>query len=452
MANRKPSSRLSRPGLRIALAFGVVALVAALTSTGAAASATHGKRSATAASHQIIHNPRGHFLGVLPSTLHRKTLGTAGANGTPPLTYHGGPVQHSSKVYAIFWVPPGYYYPPNAKAEVTQYFNDVKAASWKTSNVYAALTQYCQGVATGAASCRSASNNFSSYNVSYGGSATVTTAFPANGCTNYTLGSGVNSKVCLIDSQLQTEIKSVVASQKWPTGLGNEYFLFTPPLVGECFDASATSCYDPEFSSGFCAYHSSITSPQTLYAFQPWADITGCVYQSVPDNAYPNDDGADPLLNVVSHEHNETISDPLGTAWFDSTGFENGDECAWLSLATHFNTIGDYSQTISGDEYLLQSEWSNRANNCVETNTFPQPTGNFTAAAIAPAHTEKFTSSVSDSDDTTFRYSWTFGDGATSTAASPSHTYASAGAKTVTLTVFDAHGDQLHVVQTVNVS
>ena len=57
-----------------------------------------------------------------------------------------------------------------------------------------------------------------------------------------------------------------------------------------------------------------------------------------------DDDGADPIISVMSHEHNETMSDPLGTAWYDGSGYENGDECAWLDLATQFNGIGDYSQ------------------------------------------------------------------------------------------------------------
>jgi hypothetical protein len=449
----KASSGGTRARSKLAFAAVVVVLATALATAGQAAAAQHAKRAAAAVSHQVVHNPRGHFLGVVPSTLHRNTLHAAAANGTPPLSYHGGPVVHSSKVYAIFWVPSGFYYPANAKAEITQYFKDVGTASWTPGNVYAASTQYCQGVGTGATGCSSAGNKFASYNVSYGSSTTVTTAFPANGCTNYTLGNGSTSKRCLTDAQIQKEVSSVVASKGWSTGLGTQFFVFTPPLVGECFDASESSCYDPEFSAGFCAYHSNISS-QTLYAFQPWADITGCVYQSptVPNNAYPNDDGADPLLNVVSHEHNETITDPLGTAWFDSSGFENGDECAWLSLATQFNGIGDYSQTIASDQYMLQSEWSNRSNSCVEKNTFPQPTGTFTATAGAGAHSENFASSVTDSDDATFRYAWTFGDGASSSSANPSHTYSSAGTKNVTLTVFDAHGDQLHVVKSVAVS
>ena len=45
-----------------------------------------------------------------------------------------------------------------------------------------------------------------------------------------------------------------------------------------------------------------------------------------------------------------------------------------------------------------------------------------------------------DSDGTIASYSWSFGDGATSTAANPSHTYASAGTYNVSLTVTDNSG------------
>ena len=38
-------------------------------------------------------------------------------------------------------------------------------------------------------------------------------------------------------------------------------------------------------------------------------------------------------LNVISHEHNETITDPTGAGWFDTNGAgENGDKCnAWTA-------------------------------------------------------------------------------------------------------------------------
>ena len=60
---------------------------------------------------------------------------------TPPLTYHNGPVQHSSKVYSIFWQPSGHYIPPSYVSTVNQYFADVAHDNYKTSNVYATDTQ-----------------------------------------------------------------------------------------------------------------------------------------------------------------------------------------------------------------------------------------------------------------------------------------------------------------------
>ena len=58
------------------------------------------------------------------------------------LTYHGGPVMHTNKTYAIYWVPAGYSVTASYKAMINQYFTDVAAASGATSNVYSVETQY----------------------------------------------------------------------------------------------------------------------------------------------------------------------------------------------------------------------------------------------------------------------------------------------------------------------
>ncbi|HET9648570.1 MAG TPA: LamG-like jellyroll fold domain-containing protein, partial [Microlunatus sp.] len=58
-------------------------------------------------------------------------------------------------------------------------------------------------------------------------------------------------------------------------------------------------------------------------------------------------------------------------------------------------------------------------------------------------------SGSSDSDGTVASYSWDFGDGATSTAAKPNHTYASAGDQTVKLTVTDNDGSTDSVTKSV---
>jgi len=59
------------------------------------------------------------------------------------------------------------------------------------------------------------------------------------------------------------------------------------------------------------------------------------------------------------------------------------------------------------------------------------PTANFTSSCSGLGCT--FTSTSSDPDGTIASYSWTFGDGGTSTLQNPSHTYAAGGNYTVTL-------------------
>jgi PKD repeat protein len=78
------------------------------------------------------------------------------------------------------------------------------------------------------------------------------------------------------------------------------------------------------------------------------------------------------------------------------------------------------------------------------------PTAAFTASCSAPTCT--FASTSSDPDGSIASSSWTFGDGATSTAQNPSHTYGAGGTYTVTLGVTDNQGDSDAVSHTVTVT
>ena len=69
-------------------------------------------------------------------------------------------------------------------------------------------------------------------------------------------------------------------------------------------------------------------------------------------------------------------------------------------------------------------------------NAVPVANYSFTTSGL----TATFTDSSTDSDGTIASRSWNFGDGVTSTATSPNHTYAAAGTYTVTLTVTDNAG------------
>jgi hypothetical protein len=292
-------------------------------------------------------NPAGHFLGALAARGASGQGADSNSSPSPNLTWHGGPVMHSNTVYTVYWAPAGYSYQAGYGASIDTYFKNVAADSGKRSNVYAVDTQYTD--ATGAVA----------YSSSFAGSFTDTNAYPANGCSD-----GAYAKVCITDEQLQTELTGFIAAHGLPTGMSTLYFVFFPIGVGSCFDATSTECT----YSQYCAYHGWIGNggPGTiLYANMAYADqpTAGSACDIEPS---PSGTDADATINVTSHEHNEAITDPLGTAWYDSIGYENGDKCAWTFGTQQGSTPhGVYNQTIGSGVYELQQEWSNLLSGCV---------------------------------------------------------------------------------------
>jgi hypothetical protein len=286
----------------------------------------------------------GTILGEVISQ--RIAHGTAGGSlGAGNLKYHGGPVEHTNKVYAIYWVPSGFSISSDYSSVINQFFTDVAADSGKTSNVYYSDTQYADG------------SGHISYSSSFAGSYLDTNALPASGCADSV------TSVCLSDAQIQAEVKRVAIANNWTPSLTTEFFMFTAKGIGSCLDASHCSF------SYYCAYHSSFTSgSQTmLYANMPYSDTDPAACDA---GQHPNNSDADATLNVTSHEHNETITDELGNAWYDSAGYENGDKCAWkFGTALGNNGNGLYNQVINGHDYYLQQEYSNARRGCVLTGT-----------------------------------------------------------------------------------
>jgi hypothetical protein len=266
----------------------------------------------------------------------------AGSLGSGNLVYHGGPVEHTNKTYAIYWVPSGLTVSSNYESVTNQFFTDVAADSGKTSNVYYSDTQYSDG------------SGKISYSSSFGGSYVDTNPLPASGCTDSV------TSVCLSDAQIQAEVQKDVAAAGWTPSSTTEFFMFTAKGIGSCLDSAHCAF------SYYCAYHSSFGS-NYLYANMPYAmtDPTAC-----DTGQHPNNSDADATLNVTSHEHNETITDPLGNAWFDRAGYENGDKCAWkFGTSLGNNGFGQYNQVINGHDYYLQQEYSNARRGCVLTGT-----------------------------------------------------------------------------------
>jgi hypothetical protein len=283
------------------------------------------------------------ILGMVMST-HASPYASR-PRGAGSLSYHGGPVQHGTTAYSIYWVPAGYSVSSDYSATIDRFFTDVAADSGKMSNVYYADSQYTDSAGKAA------------YQVGFGGSVVDTNPYPASGCSD----SVTQTTVCLTDAQIQAEVRRVAAAQGWGNGPAKEFFMFTAKNVGSCSDS--THC---AFSQ-YCAYHSWIGSgsSETLYANQPYTDT---VPADCDATAHPNNSEADPTINVVSHEQNETMTDPNGNAWFDAAGYENGDKCAWyFGTAIGSTAYGAYNQLINGHPYELQQEYSNATRKCVLT-------------------------------------------------------------------------------------
>ena len=251
------------------------------------------------------------------------------------------------------------------------YFSDVAKASGRTNNVYSTATEY------------SGTDGTIRYQVQLGTPINDTSPLPADGCKLlhkdtsgiYADGSGYNA--CIDDAQVIAETDRVVTANGLPRNLAHNYVLFLPKHVESCFFAGETSTaknactinYEP--SAAFCAYHSQAPS-STIYSNMPYPIYQSAVGFTCSSDARsagfgvveaPNGNpDADTEVSPASHEVMEAWTDPdTTTGWFDSSGFENGDECAYIFGPTSGTPGALYNQTISGHHYLTQEEFSNNS-------------------------------------------------------------------------------------------
>jgi serine protease len=134
---------------------------------------------------------------------------------------------------------------------------------------------------------------------------------------------------------------------------------------------------------GYCAWHD-YTQPQYYPGVQPGISFTNMPYvldqgsscgeNQVNTGTYTG--RLDGFTIVMGHEIEETITDPgaedvvngvnLG-GWYDFTGYENGDKCAWVGsqLGLELLPPGEIPGGMNnitgsdGNQYPVQSLWSN---------------------------------------------------------------------------------------------
>jgi hypothetical protein len=252
----------------------------------------------------------GQTIHQFPDKAH---VGTR-AGSTSNLSYHGGPVIHQAKVVSIFWSAQwgANGSPGSLASSIMSFFGQ-----FGTNPEYNVITQYSDG------SGKIQQNNLTNQywiDSNYPGSTKVTDAMVQAEVQNYFNHGGV------IDTSTIYEVF-----------IPNGYY---------SNDGSGSSCGGRHLQ--YCAYHSNFTynGQNIKYASMPYPSCSGCQW-----TAWSTAQNYD---HFACHETREAVTDEDGNAWYDSSGYEADDKCAWTNL---FIASG----------YGYQPEWSNSAGGCVDS-------------------------------------------------------------------------------------
>jgi hypothetical protein len=234
------------------------------------------------------------------------------------LTYHnGGEVIVSAKVVFIFWGP-SFTGADAGYASTLQAFRN----QFGTTPEFNVITQYYQNIG---------SQQFIQLtNLGSGTADWFDTSTPP---TNVT------------DAIVQGEVNAYLATHAFDASTIYEVVI---PSTSYSSDGTSTSCGGPHLA--YCAYHGFFNSGSNAvkYSIEPWPGCSGCSlagWSNVQNQEH-----------FVCHETREAVTDQQLNAWFDRSGNEADDKCAWSP--TPFIGTGGYS---------YQYEWSNAAGGCVKT-------------------------------------------------------------------------------------
>jgi hypothetical protein len=258
-----------------------------------------------------IHSPRdtgptmappGNEAAVYPSSY-----------GSGSLSYHSGPVISNAGFWALYWnssvanatqTSPGYTtLSAQIDAFITSFGNDSNYSSSVTTDDFSIVQQYGTPI-------WSTVHNWGAYVASQ------------------------QTKSSISDSGIRGFITGLFNNGKVQAATNIIYGVYLPPGMRVMMNGS--SC------SSFCGYHGhfSYGGVDIRYAVFPYLNCSACKLSNLTV--------ADMMTIVASHEIREAVTDPQLNAWYDNSGYEADDKCAWHNL---------YRMAEGG--FVVQPEYSN---------------------------------------------------------------------------------------------
>ncbi|MCW2639641.1 MAG: hypothetical protein JWP76_1947 [Dactylosporangium sp.] len=231
-----------------------------------------------------------------------------------------------------------------------QLFKGIGTSSEQWSGV---MTQYCEGISTGATSCPA-----SAAHVGYPTGGALAGVWYDNSAASPSSATG---------HQLGVEAVKAAGHFGNTTAASNrnaQYVVLSPH--GTTPDGFNTP------SGGFCAWHDwngdttisggAVSSSYGDIAFtnMPYVTDAGtsCGQNYVNSGSAGTTDG---VTMVEGHEYSETITDqnPAG-GWTDTTGYENADKCSWINTGAGASA----NVSLSTGTFAMQTTWSNDVSGC----------------------------------------------------------------------------------------
>ena len=178
-----------------------------------------------------------------------------------------------------------------------------------------------------------------------GASISNSVGFSGSTSDNYSRGSNLS------DDDIWQVVKKALTNGALPIDSNGVYFVLT-----------ASNVQVSGFPSSVCGWHSQqiYNNVNIQYAFvgnpAPGA-LKTCAEQTASPNSNP---GADAMASTVAHELEESVTDPGLNAWYDSSGNEVADKCAWSFGSTYTAMNGSKANIkFGGRDYLIQQNWVN---------------------------------------------------------------------------------------------